>query len=479
MSDIEFTAEQILAVSSFGTLKRYIIQTTGLSYYEDKDRDLARAVARALGGKMFSSVRSYLAELAAPDSAALDLLVEELTIGETFFFRHSEMFAALREHVFPEIHSRKAEQKHLRIWSAGCSVGAEPYSLSILLRKDLAHRFHDWSVEIIGTDINRRFLRMAREAAYESWALRGMPEEMLKNCFDRQGKRWVLKGQFTEGVIFQQHNLVRDRFPSLGNNLFAFDLVICRNVMIYFTHDTVRQLAEQFHQSLIPGGWLVVGHAEPHTEIFRAFRTVNAPGAILYQRELAQGPSSGAVDLLQKLQLPAAPSAWKPPILPVGNPSSAAKIPKPVWPSPKPPKGEDNNGCLNVDTLRQLADAGDLPAARTCCEHLLQREKLNPEVHLLYGLILAQMERFDAAREALRRGIYLDRTLVLGHYHLAMVQRRLGELPQAVRSLRNAWALIDGLADDEPVRYGDGMTAGDLRSAIAMHMNHLPEQAPS
>lgn len=477
MSDIESTAEQILAEPSFGTLKRYVIQTTGLSYYEDKDRDLARAVARALGGAAFPSVTKYLGELSASDGSALDRLVEELTIGETFFFRHTEMFDALREYVFPEIQARKSEQKHLRIWSAGCSIGAEPYSLSILLRRDLAYRFRDWTIEIIGTDINRRFLNMAREAAYESWALRGMPEEMLKSCFDRQGKRWVLKSPFTEGVTFQQHNLVRDRFPSLGNNLFALDLIICRNVMIYFTHDTVRQLAGQFHQSLVPGGWLVVGHAEPHTEIFRAFRTVNAPGAILYQRDVANALSSEAIELLDRLKRPAPPPAWKPPVLEVTSPPVPAKIREPVPPRPEPIKGRGKEECLSLENLRQLADAGDLPAARACCEYLLQREKLNPELHLLYGLILEQSEAFDAAREALRRVVYLDRSLVLGHYHLAMVQRRLGEISQSHRSLRNAWALTEGLAEDEPVRYGDGMTIGDLRSAIAMHMNHLPEQA--
>lgn len=477
MSDIDATTEQILAAPSFGTLKRYVIETTGLSYYEDKDRDLARAVARALGGTMFRSVSKYLAELSASEGGALDRLVEELTIGETFFFRHTEMFDALREYVFPEIHARKGTQKHLRIWSAGCSVGAEPYSLSILLRQDLAHRFHDWSIEIIGTDINRRFLRMAREATYEAWALRGMSEEALRSCFERRGKKWVLKGQFTEGVTFQQHNLVRDRFPSLGNNLFALDLVICRNVMIYFTHETVRQLAEQFHQSLVPGGWLAVGHAEPHTEIFRAFRTVNAPGAILYQRNLAHGPGPGAMEVLQRLQHTAAPPVWRPPVVEVFRPPVVEKIPEPVSPRSEPARTEEGSLCLSLGNLRQLADVGELPAARTCCEHLLQQDKLNPELHLLYGLILEQSEAFDAAREALRRVIYLDRSVVLGHYHLGMVQRRLGELPQAVRSLRNARALIDGLAEDEPVRYGDGMTVGDLRSAIAMHLHHLPEQA--
>ncbi|RYD68781.1 MAG: protein-glutamate O-methyltransferase CheR, partial [Verrucomicrobiaceae bacterium] len=387
-----------------------------------------------------------------------------------------EMFEALREHVFPEIHARKRDQPHLRIWSAGCSIGAEPYSLSILLRDELAHYFQDWTIEIIGTDINRRFLQIAREAAYESWALRGMSEERLHRCFEQQGKKWALKRRFTEGVTFQHHNLVRDRFPSLGNNLFALDIAICRNVMIYFSNDTVRQLAEQFHQSLIPGGWLAVGHAEPHTETFRAFRTVNAPGAILYQRTAVSNPAASGFEWLQTSGKLEPVPAWQAPVLNIRDWSMKAEaLPSPTIPAASNP-GSQESQCMDLESVRGMADAGELVTARACCEHLLQTEKLKPEAHLLYALILEQLEVFDAAREALRRAIYLDRTLVLGHYHLGIVQLRLGEMLQAMRSLRNARALTEGMTEDEPVRYGDGMTIADLRSAIAMHLNHMPDQ---
>lgn len=478
MSDIDSSAEKVLADPFFGTLKRYIIETTGLSYYEDKDRDLAMAIARALDGAAFRTASAYLAEISAPAGPALDRLVEELTIGETFFFRHAEMFDALREHVFPEIHSRKADQRHLRIWSAGCSIGAEPYSLSIMLREDLAHRFHDWSIEIIGTDINRRFLRIAREATYESWALRGMPEETIRRYFDRQGKKWVLKRQFTEGITFQHHNLVRDRFPSLGNNLFALDLIICRNVMIYFTHATVRQLAEQFHQSLVPGGWLAVGHAEPHTEIFRAFRTVNAPGAILYQRPSAQAGNPLPGRWLDLSKEPVSSSPWQPPRLEIPAQPMLQKRDAAASRHPLAEAGENQaEQCTDLESVRQLADQGNLVSARNCCERLIEREKLNPAIHLLYGLILEQLEAFEAAREAFRRAIYLDRSMVLGHYHLGIVLQKLGEAHQALRSLRNAHALLAGLDEADAVRNGDGMTVGDLRNAIVLHTKQM--SAPS
>src|SRR5690349_15146938 len=154
-------AEEVRAVGGdphFPTLKQHIIETTGLSYYRDKDPDLAAAIVRSLDGAPWVSAAKYLEALSSRGPELQDRLSEELTIGETFFFRHQEMFEALRAHVFPALHAARGDERHLRIWSAGCSVGAEPYSLSILLRSELENLFHDWRIEIIVTDLNRRFM---------------------------------------------------------------------------------------------------------------------------------------------------------------------------------------------------------------------------------------------------------------------------------------------------------------------------------
>lgn len=176
----------LLSDPEFQKLKEWIISTTGLSYYADKDRDLATAVGRCqeLGGRPAREVLEVLNRRGGP---ALDRLVEELTIGETFFFRHLEMFHALRDHVLPDLIQRRAALRSIRIWSAGCSVGAEPYSLSILLHDLLGDAARNWSFKIVATDINRRFLALARAGVYDTWALRGMDPALLQRTFTGWG----------------------------------------------------------------------------------------------------------------------------------------------------------------------------------------------------------------------------------------------------------------------------------------------------
>ncbi|TLD68820.1 protein-glutamate O-methyltransferase CheR [Phragmitibacter flavus] len=454
--------ERVLEDGGFGALKHYVIEVTGLEYYVDREKDLAAAVVRALDGGEWKSAVSYLAGLRQPGGMAMDRLAEELTIGETFFFRHTEMFTALREHVFPEVHARKEKERSIRIWSAGCSVGAEPYSLSILLRSELAHLFLGWRIEIVGTDINRRFLKMAREGVFEPWALRGLSEEVKGRSFEKRGKRWGLQKRFMEGVRFQQHNLVRDAFPSLGNELFGFDLIICRNVMIYFGRENVQRLADQFHQTLLPGGWLAVGHAEPHQEIFKEFETVMTPGATLYHRRSAGGRvRKSAVALCE---------AWKPVVLPKREVEKVEVLPvqEMLLLPPLPRREVEVKGGMEEWTeLRVLADAGRFAEASEACKRLLAlRHFDSPGLYFMHALLLQQSGKVGEAHEALKRTLYLDRELALVHYHLGLVLQKLERGAEAKRAWRNALLLVEGLAEDEAIRYGDGLTAGDLRCLI-------------
>lgn len=133
-------------------------------------------------------------------------------------------------------------------------------------------------MSILGTDVNRQCLARAREGRFEEWALRGLPEGLRRGCFTAVGREWHLAPEYRKGVSFQYHNLVTHPFPSLLHELADFDLILCRNVTIYFAPEIVRRLVDQFHRCLADGGWLVVGHAEPNVEWLRAFRTVKTPG---------------------------------------------------------------------------------------------------------------------------------------------------------------------------------------------------------
>ena len=451
----------LVADPYFLRLKSLVIETTGMAFYADKDEDLARIVAARMAECAVVACVSYLDLIADPvlGRDEMDALVAELTIGETYFFRHKEQFDALRDIILPDVLARNQSVRRLRIWSAGCSIGPEPYSLAILLKREFGTRLAGWHVSIVGTDINQKFLARAREGRYDEWAFRATPDDVRRDCFERVGKQWVIRPEYQSLVSFQYHNLIRNRFPSLIDNIAGLDIIICRNVVIYFSQETVEALVPCFRETLVDGGWLVMGHAEPNMELFRDFRTVNTPGAVLYQRVDQPAPQCTPMPILQ----PVVPVLPKPDLrrsrLPLRTAPPAAVKTAPAAPHPE-----------GLARVRELADQGRFADALVACDALIAANALDPRSHFYRALVLEQQGDREGCETSLRRAIYLDRHFVLPHYHLALFLWRRNEGQGAQRSFRNVLALLDRLPDDHVLDTGDSITAGQLRETVAMHL---------
>jgi chemotaxis protein methyltransferase CheR len=457
-------------------LKDYFIANTGLAYYIDKDEQLAGYLAKRMEGLALPDCASYLRLLQSDeiDGSELDKLIAMVTIGETFFFRHHEAFDALRDVVIPDLIRRNQSVRKLRIWSAGCSIGAEPYSMAILLKREFGHLLSQWDVSIIATDINRDFLDRAREGKYEDWAFRSVPEEIKTACFTKSGNSWVIDPQYKEWISFQYHNLVKDPCPSLRNHVEAFDLILCRNVTIYFSQQAARNLVQELYFSLPANGWLLVGHAEPNVDVYRSFRAVNCPGVVLYQKaseeqaELARTSPGPFTFVPQPFSLPPAPEA------PPQRPPDFAISHAALWErKPEAARPPDSSPSPDLASIQQIADQGDLERAARCCETLLEREKLNPEAHFYYALILEQMGRRRETQESLRRAIYLDRSFVVAHYYLGLIQQRMAEPKQALRSFRNALSLLSGMDAGQSIPAAREFLVGELTQLTQMHIDAL------
>lgn len=473
------TGQPLQADPYYAQLKQYVIGATGLAYYADKDIDLGARIVPRIAGQGLPGCGAYLALLQdkARGEAELDALIETLTIGETFFFRHKEMFDALRDVVVPDLLARHRSRRTLRVWSAGCSIGAEAYSVAMLLRRDFAHALAGWDVTVLGTDINREFLARAREGCYEEWALRNMPEENRRTLFVQSGKSWCVAPAYRDGVSFQYHNLVAHPFPSLWNNLFAFDLILCRNVTIYFAADIVRRIATQMHETLHEGGWLGVGHAEPNTSLFAAFRVVNTGGAILYQKVPAEegagriaNPSYDAPSV-PVVSAEAGDGAWTPPVLPdamFGDPRAD------VGPIAAAQAANNLPATLaEVAAIRRLADRGEWDEADRRCRAAQVVDRLNPAVYFCHALVLEQSGRHAEAERALRQAVYLDRRFVLAHYYLGLLMQKQGHFSAAARSFENVLQLLARTGPAEVFAEGDGITAGELVKLTRMHIEAL------
>jgi chemotaxis protein methyltransferase CheR len=455
MSGKRDVAASIIEDPSYARLKDYLITVSGLAYYRDHDEYFAELIGRRLAKVGLNDCAAYSERLADGKAGRdeLDGLIGDLTIGETYFFRDRQQFDAIRDVVIPAILDRNQSSKRLRIWSAGCANGAEPYSLAILLARELGHRLNDWHVSILATDISRQSLAEAPEGRFQSWALRATSPAIKDECFSAQGSLWTIHAEYKKWVTFAPLNLADSSFPPSLRNAPPFDLILCRNVMIYFAPDAIRRLILRFHQQLNGGGWFVAGAAEHSMDAFNCFEAVSLTGATVYRKSADQPPEAVAPPAIEPIYIRTGPASQIQPerTVPVGAGSEPGSI----------------------DELRRLADCGDWEKALVHCGRLLALDGMNPVVHFYRALLLVSMDRTAEAVRSLRQAIYLDRNFLLAHYHLGLVLARGNQAGLAARSFKNVLRLSGGVPDGLILENGDGLTAAGLKAMAEMHLRDL------
>ena len=214
--------------------------------------------------------------------AEWEQLLSCFTNGETFFFRDSGQISLLQEHIFPELILRRTGTKTLRIWSAGCSTGEETYSIAMLVDQLLPDRF-DWDISILGTDINVRALEHAKQGRYGQWAFRKIDPALQQHYFTHSGSQWVLQESIRDMVTFRMCNLVADPFDSLVLGHDAFDLILCRNVFLYFHADAIRHVMNKMASALHRDGYFLTGHGELPPQTVGPFQAKIFPDSVIYQ----------------------------------------------------------------------------------------------------------------------------------------------------------------------------------------------------
>jgi chemotaxis protein methyltransferase CheR len=206
-----------------------------------------------------------------------------LTNIESYFFRDKDQFNLLQNHILPELIQRKQNNKTIRICSAGCSSGEEPYSLAILF-KELLPDLEQWNLMILGIDINQDILQKARIGIYRPWSFRRVDVKIVQRYFQVINHQYHLNSSIKQMVKFQTVNLVKDIFPQQNSELREFDLIVCRNVFIYFEPLTIANILNKFYNALQPLGYLITGHAELYGQNLSQFQTKLFPESVVYQR---------------------------------------------------------------------------------------------------------------------------------------------------------------------------------------------------
>lgn len=247
---------ETLSQANYAFLCDYIQRASGISLAEDKLYLIRSRLGPVVKDERLASLDALCVRLrSAPSESLRRKVVEAMTTHETLFFRDPAVFDAIRTELLPEIAKSQQAVKKLRIWSAACSSGQEPYSLAMAL---LESSFRDWSIEILATDLSSRILDRAASGRYLQIEVnRGLPAPLLVKYFDRAGLDWQLKDQVRRMVRFRALDL-RQSLRGMG----PFDLVLCRNVLIYFDVEARKQILTGITSVLDPGGFLVLGASE-------------------------------------------------------------------------------------------------------------------------------------------------------------------------------------------------------------------------
>ena len=489
----------------FARVATLLGERAGLRFPPSRQPSTEQAFRRAMA---HLGVRDpyLLARRLQHDERALDRLLAEVTIGETYFFREPAQFAYLRRHVLPELASKRSAARPLRLWSAACATGEEPYTLAMVLSEErLARR-----ASVLGTDVSGPRLEAARRARYTRWSLRGVTEPVVERWFVRQGTEYWLRPAIRDAVEFHELNLATDPYPS------SVDVLFCRNVLIYFDRASVAQVAQRLLDALSADGWLFLGASDPALQGLVPCEVVVTGGGVAYRRVGAGGaarPSVAGAPVAPVAAPPPGPSAvsaepeWAllarasddgaPAAAPTGAPPPST-APEPLTTEPALARAAQSyaerdyvtaaiaaRGALNAPAAPELGDApwillvralanlGQLADADRACLEGLEHHRASAELTYLHAVLLLQAGHGAAAVAAARRALYLDRTLAVAHLTLGAALAREGHREQARAAYRSAERLLAAYPPGGIVPASDGETARRLLEAARAQVRQL------
>ncbi|MCS6939314.1 MAG: tetratricopeptide repeat protein [Roseiflexus sp.] len=468
----------------FRRFRDLLLARSGIYFPDHRQGDLYHNLSMILSATGHASLETLYAA-ASSDERVLHTIIEGVTVGETYFFRSAAQFAALRDGILPDLIARRAAIRSLRFWSAGCATGEEPYSLAILLHEVLPDPA-SWQITILATDINTTFLDRARAGVYGAWSFRETDLSVRDRHFEQVGEaRWRIRPDLRCQVLFARLNLVEDEYPAVMNGTTMQDVILCRNVLIYFDDDTIRAVVRRLYRALTPGGWLIVGHAEARSDFFAGFEVVNFPGTVIYRKPLT------APLFDETIALPHAPGRQRERGAPcsdattvqAGAPPLLLTAPVAMLSACTPDASERETNASDdmpdrYTAARQAADRGDLETALRLCATVTEQQPLHAEAHLLTGQILEQQGRLEEALAAYRRALYLDHTLHLASLAMASILHRTGRSADARRVYQRLLRALTALPPNAPVPSLEEATAAELQAFIQRQLAALHAPAP-
>ena len=507
--------------------RAFVEERLGLQFEDGKTEFLADVLRQRLAASSHKTVASYLQSCAAPPSEGSEMraLIQILTVTETYFFRNADHFRALIDVALPERSRASYGGSRFRILSAACASGEEPYSLAMLLRDHLPEAAFR-CVDIRGIDVNATGLQKALAGRYSDWSLRETPAEVRDRYFQRDGSGFVLDERIRSAVSFEERNLIGED-PSFWHE-GAFDVIFCRNVLMYLAPSAARRVVDRITTALAPGGLLFLGHAETLRGISQAFHLRHTHDTFYYQRREVSDDTS----IVAASRVVSEPSsrAWPIPELPspatwsdviarssrriarlsngTGAPARADTGGKAaVAPSAAERARPRLDVALAMELLRQerfaealamvhqlpaesaadpdtqlfhavlLGNCGDLPGAERVCRQIFTRDDLNAGAHYLMALCREHAGDRPAAIESDEEAAYLDSGFAMPRLHLGLLARQAGDRDAARRELQHAVMLLAREDSSRILLFGGGFSREALVELCRSELRALESSA--
>lgn len=389
-----------------GQIAGIVTAITGLTFPEAR-RPFSEAAILRVAGRRHLDLSHFAREL-RNDPQLQRETIDELIVGETYFFRDPEQFAFLSATVLPQIAAELAPRASLSIWCAGCASGEEPYSLAIVLDQlGLASRSR-----ILATDLSHTAIERARQGTFSRWSFRTKARPWRDRWFTYNGNAWHARPELRERVHFETQNLLDfSRTPSEN----VYDLILCRNVLMYLVPDVTTTIVTSLARALTPNGWLLLSPSDPTPPQSAGVEPTITSAGILYRRVVRPQATDASAR--------------------VTAPSSV---------------------------INAVIDAA--PA---------RKADLDPNIHVALAMTLLDLNLPEAAITAARRAIYLDATLAVAYFALGRALRQRGKVSAARRALHRAQSLLAKRPPDDAVRCAESITVGTLSANTTAELSLL------
>ncbi|NTU94589.1 MAG: hypothetical protein HGA83_04005 [Bacteroidales bacterium] len=471
----------------------------GLHFESNRIEDVERGILAALHEINIEDTEKFIGNLAAASSIEplfLKVLSSHLTIGETYFFREKPAMNLFIKMIMPEVIRRAEKEKRaIKIWSAGCSSGEEPYSLAIIIKENFPE-LSPSDFSIMATDISPKAINKAISGIYTEWSFRETPDNIRKKYFLNNNGTWSISPDIKRLVNFTYLNLAKDSYTNQLTEAINVDIIFCRNVLMYLSPGIINKAAENFYNCLNDGGWFITSQVELNDEYFSPFDKVYFDSGVFYKKNVSgkRGKKAPYKNYIDEILLKTHSVGIKPErkitkdinretkgkfiarqnISPLSDETEndleklylEGKYKECITACLKiTEKGKDDHNLLSL-LAKCYANSGNYKQAVIVLDKLVSSGLSDEDIFYLYGTVLHEQNDIKKAKDAFKKGLYLNPDHLLSHLMMGNIMNREGKRTIANKHYFNVLELLGKWNNEDIIPGSGGLTKARLNDIV-------------